>query len=105
MCIYKYIYTHIMYICIYIYIHISHHTNPLFCWCQDTHRFGGTPIWKGTHVVPYISPYPSQTCAFRVFACASAQRAVKAACIGSRRRPCSVQQIVQGFKQQMNHQS
>ena len=87
-----YIYIYILHN-IYIYIYIPSYKSPFLSWCRGSHGFKATPIWKNTRIM---------SSAFRVFACASAQRAVKAACIGRiwrvlpcfPRRPSSVQQIV-----------
>jgi hypothetical protein len=87
------IYTSYLYIYNIIYIYIPSYKSPFLSWCRGSHGFKATPIWKNTRIM---------SSAFRVFACASAQRAVKAACIGRiwrvlpcfPRRPSSVQQIV-----------
>jgi len=68
---------------------------------------------KYQYIMPTSISVPNISSAFRVFACASAQRAVKAACIG-RRRECKMLSKASmfgpanrfwGFQQQIKHQN
>ena len=93
----------IYYIHIYIYIYITYIT-----YISTIYILHNIYIYIPSYKSPFLLvsglsiSVPNIFSAFRVFACASAQRAVKAACIGSEnasakcfpRPPCSVQQIV-----------
>lgn len=90
-----YIYIHHTYICIYklhiLHIYIYQLTIYIYPIIQIP-IFVGVGVPMGSRVppfgkIPVSCPHlsisvPNISCAFRVFACASAQRAVKAACIG-----------------------
>ena len=96
------IYTSYLYI-IYTYIYITYIT-----YISTIYIYYIIYIYIPSYKSPFLLvsglsiSVPNIFSAFRVFACASAQRAVKAACIGSEnasakcfpRPPCSVQQIV-----------
>ena len=120
--IYRYI-LHRLHIYIYInYIYILHniyipsYKSPIFVGVGVPMGLRVPSFIKNTNIsCPHLSiSVPNISSAFRVFACASAQRAVKAACIGRIWRECKMLSKASmfgpanrfwGFKQQINHQN